>query len=97
MSYKVVFNHPAIRRDIEGFLESIPPSDQNEIMEAILKLGHNPRPHGVIKIRPPVAIHHALAQFRIRQGRYRILYDIDDDRRVVSVIAVRRRREDTYK
>jgi len=48
-------------------------------------LEENPRPHGV----KAMAGHKGL--FRIRVGDYRILYEIDDTARVVTVTRVRPR------
>ena len=66
-------------------------------MDAVLGLAENPRPQGVLKIKPPVAIYNFVAQYRIRIGAYRILYDIDDGRKKVCIIALRRRDEKSYK
>jgi hypothetical protein len=35
--------------------------------------------------------------WRIRVGNRRVIYTIDDDERLVTIVAVRRRREDTYR
>ena len=37
-----------------------------------------------------------LAQYRLRVGDYRIFYDLDDERRKVILLAIRRRHEHTY-
>lgn len=65
-------------------------------MNAVLNLANEPRPYGVIKIKPLINIYNSLAQYRIRVGRYRIFYDIDDHRKTVSIIALRKRDEKTY-
>ena len=53
-------------------LRRIPPKDAERIMDAIDRLGDDPRPPGVKKLtgRPG---------WRIRVGDYRILYEIDGD------------------
>jgi mRNA-degrading endonuclease RelE of RelBE toxin-antitoxin system len=38
-----------------------------------------------------------LEGWRIRIGNWRVIYTIDDAERLVTVVTVRRRREDTYR
>lgn len=66
-------------------------------MEAVEALGENPRPLGEPKIKPPLILYHFTAQYRIRVRDYRVLYDVDDTRKTVWVIALRRRNERTYR
>lgn len=66
-------------------------------MTAVLGLAHEPRPHGVIKMKPPLDVFHCLAQYRVAVDNYRIFYDIDDSKKCVSVIALRKRNEKTYR
>ena len=47
----------------------------------------NPRPPGVIKLRG------AENEWRIRVGDYRIIYEIDDDKRLIAILRIRHRRE----
>jgi len=37
------------------------------------------------------------AQYRLRIGDYRVLYDVDDERRIVWILALRKRGERTDK
>ena len=97
MIYKVVFNHPALKKHFEEALFKISLAAQDEIMDAVLNLAENPRPHGVLKIKPPVDIYNFVAQYRIRIGQYRVFYDVDDAGKKVSIIALRRRDEKSYK
>lgn len=57
------------------------------IMPIIQALSDNPRPSGCLKLK------NTLQDYRIRVGDYRILYEIDDQSRVVKVMRVRHRRE----
>ena len=97
MKYRVVFSSSAIERHFKRELEKIAADKQDEIMDAVLALSENQRPQGVLKIKPAVAIFHSLAQYRFRIGDHRVFYDIDERRKLVLVIALRRRNESTYR
>lgn len=56
----------------------------------ISALEENPRPLRVIKLA-------GAGLWRLRVGRYRVIYAIDDEAQVVAVVRVARRKEDTYK
>ena len=49
-------------------------------------LSENPRPRGSKRLRGKI-------DYSLRTGVYRILYEIDDDERIVTVERVRHRRE----
>lgn len=59
------------------------------IIAAITGLSENPRPYGATKLvnRP---------EWRVRVGNYRVLYQIDDKNRTVTIATVSHRR-DVYK
>jgi len=98
LSYKVVFNHPGLKKHFGKALKKIPSSEtQDEIMSAVTHLTHDPRPQGTIKIKPPIDIYNFAAHYRIRINHYRVFYDINDERKIVSIIALRKRDEKTYK
>ncbi|MGD9928565.1 MAG: type II toxin-antitoxin system RelE/ParE family toxin [Mangrovibacterium sp.] len=59
------------------------------LKKAIAELAENPRPPGYIKLKGEDA-------YRIRAGKYRIIYEIDDDKIIVIVVAVGHRK-DIYK
>ena len=65
-------------------------------MEAIEQLADGPRPLGEPKIKPPLIVYQFTAQYRLRVGNYRILYDVDDKRKIVWILDVRKRDESTY-
>lgn len=67
------------------------------MMQAIEKLGKNPRPFGEPKIKPPLIVYHFTAQYRIRIRNFRVLYDVDDKNKIVWILALKKRDEKTYK
>jgi len=56
------------------------------IKTAIAKLAENPRPNGYKKLKGEDA-------YRIRVGDYRIIYEIDNDKIIVTVVSVGHRKE----
>jgi mRNA interferase RelE/StbE len=56
------------------------------IKTAIASLSSDPRPHGYKKLKGEEA-------FRIRVGDYRIIYEIDNDKIIVTVVAVAHRKD----
>lgn len=101
MNYQVKFPNHSVEKKFEKVLAGIPNRHiQEEIMEDVENLADNPRPYGEMpfkKLRPPVQLYRFVAQYRIRVGNYRVLYDIDDRRKIVWVLALRKRSERTYK
>ena len=101
MIYDIRFPSAAIERRFEKELLKIKhQSIQDAIIAAVESLASEPRPYGgshFKKIKPPVIITQFLAQYRIRFGDYRVLYDIDVDKYIVWLLALRRRSEKTYK
>ena len=67
-------------------LEAIPEKDRRRIIERIRGLSGEPRPFGVEKLSGD-------DKYRIRQGNFRILYEILDRDLVVSVIRIGDRRD----
>jgi mRNA interferase RelE/StbE len=59
------------------------------IKTAIASLADNPRPYGYKKLKGEEA-------YRIRVGDYRIIYEINDDKIIVTVVSVGHRK-DIYK
>ncbi|MGH8251550.1 MAG: type II toxin-antitoxin system RelE family toxin [Steroidobacteraceae bacterium] len=57
-------------------------SDRKRIVERIQSLADDPRPHGCEKLASYVD------RFKIRQGNYRVVYLVDDDRRQVTIFKV---------
>jgi len=97
MKYEVKFPTSSIAKKFKKVLSSVSPKAmQDEIKYKILALGDDPRPYGEPKIKPPVEVYNYVAQYRLRAGNYRILYDVDDKHKTVWVFALRKRNERTY-
>lgn len=75
-----------IKRSAEKEMDRLARRTFERVAGAILKLERDPRPKGSRKLR-------GVQDYRLRVGEHRILYCIDDDKRVVEVIAVGHRRE----
>jgi mRNA interferase RelE/StbE len=79
--YKVFF-----KESVEKDFVTIPKKDLQKILSRIGALAENPRPQGHEKLT-------GQERYRIRQGRYRILYSIQDKELTVWVVKVGHRRE----
>jgi len=101
MSYTAKFPNESIKKHFEKTLTAISPvSMQEGIMEEVEKLEEDPRPFGqklFMQLNPPVIFYKRNAAHRIRIGDYRVLYDVDDLRKIVWILALRKRSEKTYK
>jgi mRNA interferase RelE/StbE len=64
----------------------IPAKDLLRILKRIEMLGDNPRPPGCEKLTGE-------ERYRLRQGAYRILYSIQDDKLTVWVVKVGHRKD----
>jgi mRNA interferase RelE/StbE len=80
MIYKVNILCGAIKQ-----LELLPSNDYRAIKSKIVKLSENPRPHGYKKLKGRPA-------FRIRQGKYRIIYEIYENDHTVKIIRIGHRK-----
>jgi len=67
-------------------LRKLPPSIEERIRGAIDDLADDPRPAGCTKLK-------AGAGWRIRVGDYWVIYQVDDDARVVTVLRAGHRRD----
>ena len=68
-------------------IEAIPlKRERQRVMERIGKLAEDPRPSGGEKIS-------GQDKYRVRQGRYRILYAIEDQDLIVQVVKVGHRKD----
>ena len=75
-----------VRRRAQRALDKLPKSDFQAVIEAISGLAQTPRPRGIEKVK-------STGLWRIRQGDYRIIYAIDDNERLITVVRVGHRRE----
>ena len=80
-SYELVF-----RKSVAKDFRQIPNEDVARILERIRALADDPRPPGCEKLS-------GLERYRIRQGVYRIVYEVQDRRLLVLVVKVAHRRD----
>ena len=79
--YSIVF-----RKSVEKDLRAIPKKEQIRIARRIATLADAPRPSGCKKLS-------GQDRYRLRQGNYRILYEVQDSELIVSVVKVGDRRD----
>ena len=79
--YKVYF-----RESVEKDFRVISKKDLKKILRRIELLTTEPRPHGCEKLT-------GQERYRIRQGRYRIIYSIQDDGFTVWIVKVAHRKD----
>lgn len=95
--YKVVFADPRVEKDFAKALKKLPKNDQQTVYDQLKSLASNPHPHGNrIKTLVSYSLYGHPATHRLRVGRYRVLYDIDEVSRRVVLLAIRKRDERTY-
>jgi mRNA interferase RelE/StbE len=80
-SYSVV-----IRRSAGKEIEVLPTADRRRVVARIQALASDPRPVGCEKLSGE-------EKYRLRQGDYRILYEITDRELIVTVVKVGNRRD----
>ena len=80
-AYKVYF-----KASVEKDFTTIPKKDLKKILKRIGELADNPRPSGCEKLT-------GQERYRLRQGRYRIVYSIQDDELTVWVVKVGHRKD----
>lgn len=85
MSYEI-----RLRRLVQKGLDALLQRDYEIVAKIISTLEENPRPLRVKKLADS-------GLWRIRVGKYRIGYTIDDKTKVVTLVRVASRKEDTYK
>ncbi len=76
MSYTI-----RILRRAQKALARLPKRDYERVRDAIRALAENPRPPGAKKLTDREG-------WRIRIGAYRVIYEIDDANRVVTVLDI---------
>ena len=80
-SYSLVLKRSAAKE-----IEALPRDERARVVERIGRLADDPRPAGCEKLS-------GQERYRVRQGRYRILYEIVDHELVVIVVRVADRKE----
>ncbi|MEW6140332.1 MAG: type II toxin-antitoxin system RelE/ParE family toxin [Thermodesulfobacteriota bacterium] len=79
--YRVILSETA-----EKALAELPKHYQRLVRERVDLLSKDPRPHGCKKLQSQTG-------YRVRQGPYRIIYEIDDSALVVTISNIKPRRE----
>jgi mRNA interferase RelE/StbE len=82
--YKITF-----KKSVSKDLKSVPKSDVKKILLKVDSIAVNPRREGAVKLSGQEI-------YRIRQGLYRIIYEIRDSELVIQVIKIGHR-SDVYK
>ena len=80
-SFRIVIKKSAAKE-----IERIEKKDRIRIIEKIRSLANDPRPCGSKKLS-------GQEKYRIRQGNYRILYQVIDDELIINVVKVGHRRD----
>ena len=79
-SYELVF-----RKSVAKDLRAFPKQEVKRIMQRIQSLADDPRPTGCEKLS-------GQERYRVRQGAYRIIYEIEDARLIVLIVKIGHRR-----
>jgi len=80
--YRILIKPSAVKE-----IKAIPlKKDRRRIVDRITKLAENPRPPGCEKLS-------GQDKYRVRQGRYRIVYSIEDQNLVIYVVKVAHRKD----
>jgi mRNA interferase RelE/StbE len=80
-SYKLFF-----KKSVQKDFDAIGEKDLKRTLNRIEALAEDPRPHGCEKLT-------GQERYRLRQGRYRIVYSIQDDELTVWVVKVGHRKD----
>ncbi|MSQ97870.1 MAG: type II toxin-antitoxin system RelE/ParE family toxin [Xanthomonadales bacterium] len=80
-SYELVF-----RKSVAKDLRALPRQDVKRILQRISSLAEDPRPAGCERLS-------SQQRYRVRQGVYRIIYEINDSRLMVLLVQVGHRPE----
>ena len=78
--YKVILSDRAVRD-----LESLPQNYQRLVLNRLTAFTGDPRPRGSKKLHGQT--------YRVRQGPYRVLYEVHDQAKEIMVLTIKPRRE----
>ena len=81
-SYKLSF-----KRSAEKELRAVPSPYLRKVVDKIQSLSEDPRPYGTQMLKGDDRY------FRIRQGNWRIIYEVNDTAKEITVIKIGHRRE----
>jgi len=82
-----VYQVKTASRRVEKEIADLPQGMRERVIQTIRKLAEDPRPRGSRKMAGEMR-----GAWRIRVGDFRVLYDGDDDQRLVIILAVLHRR-----
>lgn len=74
-----------IKKSAQKDLNKITPSFRQKLIEKIRELSKNPRPNGAIRLANR-------DEWRVRLADYRILYEINDKSKIVTIVRIKHRR-----
>ena len=97
-SYEVGFSSERAEKEFLKVLSKASKKEQQRILEWFDKLAIDPKPEGKSFkfLKGEVSVFQYLARFRIREGDWRILYDVDESAKRVVLLALRRRGHHAY-
>jgi mRNA interferase RelE/StbE len=75
-----------IKASAEKELKRLRPPQLGQVVARIQALADDPRPPGCERLQ-------GSTRFRVRQGSYRIVYEVDDSSRTVTIYKIGHRRE----
>ena len=84
-AYRVIIASSRVERE----LDSLSASDHGRVISALRNLENDPRPRISISLQNSI--------YRLRIGRLRVIYLIEESNRTIVVGAIRRRSETTYR
>ncbi len=76
-----------ISRTAEKQLKKLPEKQQLRVVRAVLALADEPRPRGTRKLAGYEDV------FRIRVGRFRVLYSVSESRLIVLILKIGHRKD----
>ena len=96
--YEVGFPSERAEKEFYKILSKASKKEQQRILKWFDKLAVDPKPEGKSfkLLKGEVSAFQSLARFRIREGDWRILYDIDESAKRVALLALRRRGHHAY-
>ena len=80
-SYKLLIKVSAAKE-----LEALPRKERLRVAKRLQALGSEPRPQGSEKLKGDDLL-------RVRQGSYRVLYEVSDQDRIVTIFKIGHRRD----
>lgn len=79
--YNVLLRPSAVK-----FIQGLPAPDAERVLRALRNLENEPRPPGCLKLTVEEG-------YRIRIGRYRVLYEVSDHDKTVVVYRIKHRKD----